>query len=97
MQIAAVDAAADFVPALIDGDREWCAPLADRALANRVSVIRLCLDFYQKALHRIGELWADKRISVATEHRATIFPTGERENGLCRLKLGGYGCPTRDA
>lgn len=47
MQTATIDATAagHFVTPLIDGDREWCAQLADRALANGASVIRLCLDF----------------------------------------------------
>ncbi len=58
---------------LIEGDRDACERIVDRALAAGVSIPCLYERLMKPALYRIGEMWACNEISVATEHLATTI------------------------
>lgn len=58
---------------LIEGDRDACERIVDRALSAGVPVPRLYEQLMKPALYRIGEMWARNEISVATEHLATTI------------------------
>ncbi|HQC71868.1 MAG TPA: cobalamin-dependent protein [Candidatus Competibacteraceae bacterium] len=67
---------ADFLAALLDGDRSRCLALTEQVLRSGIPVLTLYQDLYQSALYQIGELWASNRISVAREHLATALVEG---------------------
>ena len=66
-------ARADFLAALLNGDRSRCLALTEQVLRSGIPVLALYQELYQSALYRIGELWASNRISVAREHLATAI------------------------
>ncbi len=60
-----------FHEALLAGDRARCAELVFRFLEQKMAPETLYTDIFQRSLYRIGELWEQNKISVATEHLAT--------------------------
>ena len=69
-------ARADFLTALLNGDRSRCLALTEQVLRSGIPVLTLYQELYQSALYQIGELWASNRISVAREHLATALVEG---------------------
>jgi methanogenic corrinoid protein MtbC1 len=62
-----------FVDALIGSDRRGCAERFETLLLADVPILDLYQGLLQPALYRVGDLWANGRISVATEHMATAI------------------------
>ncbi len=63
----------DYLAALIEGDRVRCAEMV-RCLIDADAPLRfIYVDFLQRALYEIGELWERGKVSVATEHMATAI------------------------
>jgi MerR family transcriptional regulator, light-induced transcriptional regulator len=60
-----------FYSALLAGDRVRCADEVFGLLEKGMATETLYTDVFQRALYRIGELWEQNKISVATEHLAT--------------------------
>jgi methanogenic corrinoid protein MtbC1 len=65
-----------FVNALIAGDNNQCTQITDRVIADGTPIFQVYEQLFQPALYRVGQLWAENRISVATEHQATAITEG---------------------
>ncbi len=63
----------DFLLALINGDRKQSFWFVDQYLKKNISVKELYEHYIKETLYRIGELWEQNKISVATEHLATAI------------------------
>ena len=67
----------EFLQCLLAGDRGRCRAVFESWLAANDLVLRaLYQDRLQPALYRVGELWEQGRVSVATEHLATAIVEG---------------------
>lgn len=62
---------ADYLQALLAGDRNRCADIAKELLDRDVPVKELYLGLFQRSMYEVGTLWERNRISVAVEHLAT--------------------------
>jgi methanogenic corrinoid protein MtbC1 len=60
-----------FHSALLAGDRVRCVDEVLGLLEQKMAPETLYTDVFQRSLYRIGELWEQNKISVATEHLAT--------------------------
>jgi methanogenic corrinoid protein MtbC1 len=65
-----------FVEGLVAGQQGRCAAMLDHYLSRQTPVIDLYQHLFHPALYRIGELWEQGQISVATEHMATAIIEG---------------------
>lgn len=65
-----------YLEALLKGDRNRCHNLINELLDKKVDIRTIYLEFFQKSLYRVGELWETNQISVATEHLATAITEG---------------------
>lgn len=75
--------------ALMTGDEQAATGVAERLAANGAPVTTLAEELLAPALRRIGEAWAEGRLSVAEEHRAS----GICERILVRLSPAPRGRP----
>ncbi len=57
---------------LVAGDEAGSWAIALEALAGGASATRVYVDLFAPAMRTIGERWADGRLTVADEHRATV-------------------------
>jgi methylmalonyl-CoA mutase cobalamin-binding domain/chain len=62
-----------FIEGLVAGQGGRCAAMLDHYLSRQTPIIDLYEHLFQPALYRIGELWKEDQISVATEHMATAI------------------------
>lgn len=62
-----------FHEALLAGDRAGCAEQVFAFLEQGMAPATLYTDVFQRSLYRIGDLWEQNKISVATEHLATAI------------------------
>lgn len=67
---------ADFLAALLAGDRARCEALTERALDAGEPILALYQQLFQRALYDVGEAWEQNRISVGIEHLATAVIEG---------------------
>lgn len=78
---------------LVEGDELDARQLIDRLREGMIEPLVLCEELFAPTLRQIGEAWAEGRISVAVEHRASaicerlvarlaIHPRG-RPRGVC--------------
>jgi methanogenic corrinoid protein MtbC1 len=67
------DVYADYLKALLAGEKRQCIEMVNRLLQEQVSLHDLYIQLFQRALYRVGELWEQNRISVAVEHMATAI------------------------
>jgi methanogenic corrinoid protein MtbC1 len=65
-----------YLTALLDGDKSACTEIVEALLEEQVNIKDLYTDLFQRSMYRIGELWEQNRISVATEHLATSITEG---------------------
>lgn len=68
-----MDAALDYLNALLAGDRDTALRLACDAVAGGADVTDVHVQMLQPALAQIGALWRAGRLSVAAEHVATAI------------------------
>jgi MerR family transcriptional regulator, light-induced transcriptional regulator len=64
---------AQYLAALLDGDRAVCQAITDDLRASGVGLKDLYVRLFQRALYRVGELWEHNQVSVAVEHLATAI------------------------
>ena len=78
----------EYLGALIDGDRHHCSTIISQLQQAGLSFVIIYQQLMRRALYRIGELWEQNQISVATEHLATaptegllnqLYPTIDRQ------------------
>lgn len=61
----------EYVKALLNGDRQFCAQTVQNLLDKGTNVRVIYQNLFQKSLYQVGRLWETNRISVAREHLAT--------------------------
>ncbi len=65
-----------YLSHLLDGDRLGCSSLAKAYLETNHSFIDLYEEVFKQSLYKVGILWEQNKISVATEHIATAVTEG---------------------
>lgn len=60
-----------YLTALLSGDKALCVRIVKELLDKDYHVREIYVSIFQQALYRIGELWEQNKISVATEHIAS--------------------------
>jgi len=68
--------AQDFLNELLKGNRASCSAIASDYLKNNPSIKDLYEEVFKVALHEVGLLWENNKITVATEHIATAIVEG---------------------
>ena len=74
---------------LLDGDELGVRQLVERLHLGGVEMLGLCHELFTPALARVGEDWAEGRITVAIEHRASAIC----ERVLARVAIHPRGRP----
>lgn len=74
---------------LLEGDELGVRQLVERLHEGGVEVLALCQELFTPALARVGTDWADGRITVAVEHRASAIC----ERALAKLATHPRGRP----
>lgn len=62
-----------YLAHLLEGRRAACLDAALALLAEGMPLDRIYVELFQEALYEIGRRWAERRVSVATEHLATAI------------------------
>ncbi len=65
-----------FLNSLLKSDRRDCADVVYGHMDRKLPVKSLYQNLFRPSLYRVGELWEQNRISVATEHMATAITEG---------------------
>lgn len=74
---------------LMDGDELGARQLVERLQGGGLEMLTLCEELFTPVLVRIGQEWADGRITVAVEHRAAAI----YERLIARLSVHPRGRP----
>lgn len=61
----------DFYNSLVEGDKVHCSEITKELLSQKVDIIDVYSDLFQRALYHIGKLWDKGRLSIAEEHAAS--------------------------
>ncbi len=64
---------AKYLEALLHGDRATCVKIIKGLLADNIELEELYVNWLQRAMYEVGDLWERNLISVATEHLATAI------------------------
>jgi methanogenic corrinoid protein MtbC1 len=64
---------AQYLAALLDGNRAVCQAITEDLRAGGVGLKGLYVNLFQRALYQVGELWEHNQVSVAVEHLATAI------------------------
>jgi methanogenic corrinoid protein MtbC1 len=62
-----------YLQSVLIGARAGSVKIVEEALQNGAGVFDIYADVFQAALYEVGRLWAEGRISVSVEHRATAI------------------------
>jgi MerR family transcriptional regulator, light-induced transcriptional regulator len=62
-----------YLMSLLGGDKEKCRQMIDLFLTEKVDIITLYIELFQRSMYEIGDLWGQNKISVANEHLASII------------------------
>jgi methanogenic corrinoid protein MtbC1 len=62
-----------FLGAVLGGQRQAALTIIEEALRNGARHVDIYVDVITEALHRMGSLWEQNKISVAEEHMATAI------------------------
>ena len=91
----------DFVRLLIEGDLVNCRNIVSEYEQGEGDFVVLYEDLFRTSLYRIGHLWENCKISVATEHLATsitqsilntVYRGIEMQESTPLLKIMAVGC-----
>lgn len=66
----------NFFKHLLVGDKKACTDIVKTLINKKVSVQTIYEDVLKVALYKIGDLWEQNKISVATEHLASAIVEG---------------------
>lgn len=58
---------------LLAGDHKASSKLVNDLIAAKIPLTEICENLLKPAMYRIGELWEENKISVATEHLASAI------------------------
>jgi MerR family transcriptional regulator, light-induced transcriptional regulator len=76
LSVSANEDYAPFLTALLAGDRSQCRAIFESWLAADIDLRVLYQERVQPALYKVGELWEQGQVSVATEHLASAITEG---------------------
>lgn len=62
-----------FLNALLKGDRTYCSAIIQKELKHNKTFLELYENTLKSSLYKVGELWENNKISVATEHLASAI------------------------
>ena len=62
-----------YLSALIAGQRFVCHGIVEDLIQRDISLEELYLGLFQKSMYDVGALWESNRLSVSTEHLATVI------------------------
>ena len=65
----------DYKKALLEGKKAYCKDIIQQLIAEKADIKYIYLEFFQRSLYEVGELWESNQISVAREHLATSITT----------------------
>lgn len=65
-----------YLESLLGGDKAQCHAIIQELVEKRIDIREIYLEYFQRSLYRVGELWETNKISVATEHLATAITEG---------------------
>ncbi|MCE1188506.1 MAG: cobalamin-dependent protein [Ignavibacteria bacterium] len=60
-----------FLNALLISDKHRCAAIIHEQLENGINIREIYINIFQRAMHRIGKMWEQGKISIIEEHVAT--------------------------
>lgn len=61
----------EYLSCLLEGDKKKCAAIVVHLLEQKIDLKDLYTNLFQRSLIRIGKLWENCRICIATEHMAS--------------------------
>jgi len=67
---------ADFLENLLHGNRAACAEITRNYMKINPSIEEVYENLFKDSLYKVGKLWENNSISVATEHMATAITEG---------------------
>ncbi len=66
----------EYFNLLLNGDRIACTRIVQDLIHKDIEIKILYVEFFQKSLYAVGELWEYNKISVAREHLVTAITEG---------------------
>lgn len=63
----------EYMTALLDGDKVRCNRVVHELLEQKVDIKDIYVNIFQRSMYQIGNLWQHNKISIATEHLATVI------------------------
>jgi len=66
----------EYFNLLLNGDRIACTRIVQDLIQKDIEIKILYVEFFQKSLYAVGELWEYNKISVAREHLVTAITEG---------------------
>jgi len=63
----------NFLGALIKGDKNFCSKIVSDFVKKGVPIESIYEDLIKTTLYKVGELWENGKISIATEHLASAI------------------------
>lgn len=63
----------EYLDHLLMGRKSPCVDYVQKLLTQKIGVKELYTGLYRRALYDVGDLWAQNKVSVATEHMATAI------------------------
>jgi len=61
----------EYMSCLLEGDKKKCAAIVVHLLEQKTNIKELYTNLFQRSLVRVGKLWENCRINIATEHMAS--------------------------
>ncbi len=66
----------EYLSLLLEGNKAGCARIVAKLIADKIDLETLYLALFKRSLYEIGDMWADNKVSVATEHLGTAITEG---------------------
>ena len=66
----------EYLSLLLEGNKAGCARIVAKLIADKIDLENLYLALFKRSLYEIGDMWANNKVSVATEHLGTAITEG---------------------
>lgn len=66
----------EYLALLLEGNKSECARIVGGLIAQKIDLETLYTFLFKRSLYEIGDMWADNKVSVATEHLCTAITEG---------------------